>query len=185
MKGIRRNGRAGCSSDTRGFVDRLLARERIETPIAAQERDMQPIPLSSVIMPMSNVGRGAIFTAAVLVVGAYTLASASDLDRNGALGAIVFSTAVGWVCLFLPILAVALVNRWWALLIALVPLGVEFYLHEATDYVYPFHEDPYPALVITGTGFLLAIYSLGFLLRAAFDHKVYEGWARKLGDKLG
>lgn len=105
-------------------------------------------------------------------------------DRNGALGTIVFSTAVDWVFFVLPVLAVALVNRWWALSLALVPFAVEFYLHEATDYVYPFHEDPYPALVIFGTGFLLAIYSLGFLLRAAFDRMVSERWARKLRDKL-
>jgi hypothetical protein len=133
---------------------------------------------------MSNVVRGAIIFVAALVVGAYTYASASDLDRNGALGVIVFSTAVDWAFFVLPVLAVALVNRWWALSLALVPFAVEFYLHEATDYIYPFHEDPYPALVITGTGFLLAIYSLGFLLRAAFDWMVFEGWARRLRDKL-
>jgi hypothetical protein len=112
---------------------------------------------------MSNVGRGAIIFVAAVVVGAYTYASASDLDRNGALGTIVFSTAVDWAFFVLP---------------------VEFYLHQATDYVYPFHEDPYPALIIAGTGFLLAIYSLGFLLRAVFDRMVSEGWTRKLRDKL-
>jgi hypothetical protein len=133
---------------------------------------------------MSNVGRGAIIFVTALAVGAYTYASASDLDRNGALGMIVFSTAVDWAFFVLPVLAVALVNRWWALSLALVPLAVEFYLHEATDYGYPFHEDPYPALVITGTGFLLVIYSLGFLLRAALDRMVVERWARKLRDKL-
>jgi hypothetical protein len=123
---------------------------------------------------MSNVGRGAIILVAALVVGAYTYVSASDLDRNGAFGTIMFSTAVDWVFFVLPVLAVALVNRWWALSLALVPFAVEFYLHEATDYVYPFHEDPYPALAITGTAFLLAIYSLGFLLRAAFDRMISE-----------
>lgn len=133
---------------------------------------------------MSNVGRGAIIFVAAIVIGAYTYASVFDLDRNGALGMIVFSTAVDWAFFVLPVLAVALVNRWWALSLALVPFAIEFYLHEATDYVYPFHEDPYPALVITGTGFLLAIYSLGFLLRAAFDRMVFERWARRLWDKL-
>lgn len=134
---------------------------------------------------MGNVGRGAIFIVAVLVVGAYTYASAFDLERNGALGTIVFSAAADWAFFVLPVLAVALVNRWWALSLALAPLAVEFYLHEATDYVYPFHEDPYPALVIFGTGFLLAIYSFGFLLRAVFDWMASEGWVRKLRDKLG
>jgi hypothetical protein len=135
---------------------------------------------------MSNASRKAIIFFAALVVGAYTYATASDLDRDGALGAIVFSTAAGWAIFVLPVLAVALVNRWWALSLALVPLAVEFYLHEATDYVYPFHEDPYPGLVIFGTGFLLAIYSLGLLLRAGFDRMVSEGWgARKLRDGSG
>ncbi len=133
---------------------------------------------------MSYVGRGAITFIAALVVGAYTYASAFDLDRNGGLGMIVFSTAVDWAVFVLPVLAVAVVNRWWALSLALVPFAVEFYLHEATDYVYPFHEDPYPALVITGTGFLLAVYSLGFLLRAVFDRLVFERWDRRLRDKL-
>jgi hypothetical protein len=133
---------------------------------------------------MSNVGRGAIVLVTALVVGAYTYASASELDRNGALGTIVFSTAVDLAFLVLPVLVIALVNRWWALSLALVPFAVEFYLHEATDYVYPFHEDPYPALVIFGTGFLLAIYSLGFFLRAAFDRTVSERSARRRQDKL-
>lgn len=118
---------------------------------------------------MSNLSRGAIVFVAALMIGAYTYASSSDLDRNGALGAIVFSPAADCAVFILPVLAVALVNRWWVLSLAFVPLAVEFYLHEATDYVYPFHEDPYPALVIMGTAFLLLIYSLGFLLRAAFD----------------
>lgn len=136
---------------------------------------------------MSNVGRIAIVIVAALMVGAYTYASASDLDRNGTLGTIVFSAAADWALFVLPVLAIALVNRWWALSLALVPLAVEFYLHEATDYVYPFHEDPYPVLVIYGTGFLLAIYSLGFLLRAVFDWMVSdsEGCAGKLRGKFG
>lgn len=83
----------------------------------------------------------------------------------------------------LPVLAVALVNRWWALSLAFVPCAVLFYLHEATDYVYPFHEDPYPTLVIVGTGFLLVIYSLGFLLRAALDLMVSAKWAQSLRNK--
>lgn len=133
---------------------------------------------------MSNVSRGAIVFATALVVGAHTYASAFDIDRNGALGTIVFSTAADWAFFGLPVLAVALVNRWWALSPALVPFAVQFYLHEATDYVYPFHEDPYPALVITGTVFLLTLYSLGFLLRATFDRMVSARWVRRLRAKL-
>ena len=112
-------------------------------------------------------------------IGAYAYASASDLDRNGTLGTIIFSTPADLAIFVLPVLAIALVNRWWALSLAFVPFAVEFYLHEATDYVYPFHEDPYPALVLMGTLMLLVIYSLGFLLRAVWDWMVPEGWARR------
>ena len=129
---------------------------------------------------MSNLARAVLVFLTALMVGAYTYAGASDLDRDGALGTIMVSPAAGVaLVLVLPILAIALVNRWWALSLALVPLAVEFYLHEATDYHYPFHEDPYPALVITSTGILLAVYSLGFLLRAAFDRMVPEAGSGK------
>lgn len=130
---------------------------------------------------MNNVIRGPIFFLATLLLGAYAYASAFDLDRNGVLGAIMFSTVVDWtVFVVLPVLAVAVMGRWWALSLALVPFAVQFYLHEATDYVYPFHEDPYPALVVSSTVILFAIYSLGFLLRAAFNHTVAARRARTL-----
>jgi|SRR5215207_1113058 len=133
---------------------------------------------------MSNAGRAAIIVVAALALGACTYATASDLDRGGALGTIVSSTPVDLAIFVLPALAVALVNRWWALSLALVLLAVEVFLHEATDYVYPLHEDSYPAIIIPWTGFLLVIYSLGFLLRAAFDRTVAERRARIPRDKL-
>ncbi|HEX5763146.1 MAG TPA: hypothetical protein VFY04_08495 [Solirubrobacterales bacterium] len=110
---------------------------------------------------MGNVGRAAIVFVAALVVGACTYASASDLDRNGALGTIVFSTAAELGCLVIPVLAAAC-DR----------------LHLSLP------EDPYPTLVIMGTGFLLAIYSLGFLLRAAFDQVVSKRSVRRFRDKV-
>ncbi len=63
----------------------------------------------------------------------------------------------------------AIVNRWWALAVALAPLAALYYLHEATDYVYPFHQDPYPALVIFGTFVYIGIACLGFVLRVVID----------------
>jgi len=39
--------------------------------------------------------------------------------------------------------------------VALAPLAVTVYLHEATDYVYPFHEDPYRAITVMATFVLL------------------------------
>jgi hypothetical protein len=114
---------------------------------------------------MKTAGRVAITVVAALLVGAYSYATVSDLDRNGELGALVFSPAVGWAAFALLILVAALVNRWWVVSIAVAPLAVGWYLHEMTDYVYPFHEDPYPALTMFGTFFLLCIISVGLLLR--------------------
>lgn len=88
-----------------------------------------------------------------------------------------------WVFFVVPILTVALVNRWWALSVALVPLGVLCFLHSATDYVYPYHEDPYPALAIAGTVYLLCVSSLGFLLRA-LARFVYRGLRVEPRDKI-
>jgi len=49
--------------------------------------------------------------------------------------------------------------------VALAPLAVTVYLHEATDYVYPFHEDPYRAITVMGTFVLLCLAFLGLALR--------------------
>lgn len=81
-----------------------------------------------------------------------------------------------------PVLTVALVNRWWALSIALVPFAVLFFLHSATDYVYPYHEDSYPVIAVSGTVFLLGISSLGFLLHTLFDRAVSKTWLPRLRD---
>jgi len=126
---------------------------------------------------VSNLGRVAIVCVAALLVGAHTYGNAFDLDRSGILGTILYGTASTWVFFALPVLTVALVNRWWALSVSLVPFAVLFFLHSATDYVYPYHEDPYPAIAVMGTAFLLGISSLGFLLRVVFD--------RRLQGKLG
>lgn len=122
--------------------------------------------------PVSNLGRVAITCVAALLIGAYAYGNAFDLDRAAILGTILYSTALTWAFVALPVLTVALVNRWWVLSVALVPLAILFFLHSATDYVYPYHEDPYPAITVAGTVFLLGISSLGFLLRALFDQVV-------------
>jgi hypothetical protein len=121
---------------------------------------------------VSNLGRVAITCIAALLIGAFSYGNAIDLDRTGALGTILYGTGFTLAVFALPVLTVAVVNRWWALSVALVPLAVSFFLHSATDYVYPYHEDPYPALAFMGTVFLLALSSLGFLLRALFDRAV-------------
>ncbi|HEY5708716.1 MAG TPA: hypothetical protein VIS51_04925 [Solirubrobacterales bacterium] len=134
---------------------------------------------------MSNLSRVAITCVAALLIGAYAYGNAFDLDRTATLGTVLYSTALTWAFFALPVLTVALVNRWWALSVALVPLAVGFFLHSATDYAYPYHEDPYPVITIAGTVFLLGISSLGFLLRALFDWAVLKTWSPRLRDKPG
>jgi hypothetical protein len=131
---------------------------------------------------VSKLGRVAITCVTALLIGAFSYGNALDIDQTGILGSILHSTVLTWAFFALPILTVALVNRWWALSIALVPLAVEFFLHSATDYVYPYHEDPYPALVVAGTVFLLGISSLGFLLRAVLNRVVPK--VSRLRDKF-
>lgn len=115
---------------------------------------------------MSNLSRVAITCVTALLVGTVSYVHALDINQTGILGNLLNSVRCSWAFLALPVLTVALVNRWWALSIALVPFSIEFLLHSATDYSYPYHEDPYPALSIFGTLYLLGISSLGFLLRA-------------------
>jgi hypothetical protein len=133
----------------------------------------------------SKLGRVAITCVAALLLGAYSYGSALDIDRTGILGNILTSPALAWGFFALPVLTVALVNRWWALSVALVPFAVLYFLHSATDYVYPYHEDPYPALALMGTVFLMGVSSLGFLLRALLDQAVSKKWVSNLRDKLG
>ncbi len=118
---------------------------------------------------MTNRRRIAITAATALLLGATSYAYAFDHELApgalhdfwfGPLQAIVFGLAVA---------GVFAVYRWWALLPALAPLAVQIYLHEMTDYVYPFHEDPYPALAAFGIIVLVGLLSVGLLLRALWE----------------
>ena len=133
---------------------------------------------------MNNLGRVATISVSAVLVGAYTYGTAFDLDRTGILGGILYGTALEWAVFLLPVLTVALVNRWWALSVALVPFALLLYVHSATDYAYPYHEDPYPVIAVMGTVFLLGISSLGFLLRAVVDRSISEHGFRGIREKL-
>jgi hypothetical protein len=118
---------------------------------------------------MSNRTRIAITAAVALLLGADAYAYAFDHDFSpglvrdlwfGPLQAIVYGVAI---------VGVFLVYRWWALIPALAPLAVEVYLHEMTDYVYPFHEDPYPVLVVFATPMVVVFLGVGLLLRALWE----------------
>jgi hypothetical protein len=72
------------------------------------------------------------------------------------------------------LLAVVLVNRWWALLPAAIPSAVTFYLYTFTDYstpwdseglVFPSQPIFYAVVLLFVVGFHAAVLSIGFLLR--------------------
>jgi hypothetical protein len=128
---------------------------------------------------VSDPSRMAITCVAALLIGALSYGHAIGIDRTGLLGSILYSTELAWALYALPVLTVALVNRWWALSVALVPFAVLYFLHSATDYVYPYHEDPYPVLAAMGTVVLLGVSSLGFLVRAVLVLTVSKKlWSR-------
>ncbi len=115
---------------------------------------------------MTTLSRVAITCFTAFLIGAVSYVHALGIDPTGIFGNLLQSAAFSGAFYALAVLTVALVNRWWALSIALVPFSVEFFLHSEPDYNYPYHEDPYPYLSIYGILFLLAVSSLGFLLRA-------------------
>jgi len=80
----------------------------------------------------------------------------------------------------LAIVAVALVDRWWALLPVLAPLATDFYIENFTDYVYPWQsESIHPGLALSivllvfWIGLQAAVLSIGFLPR-----RVWGAWRR-------
>jgi hypothetical protein len=118
---------------------------------------------------MGTVGRIAITASSALLLGAYSYYYAFDHHGDGTLATIAYSTPVALAGLLLPAVAAALVNRWWAPVVALAPFAVEFHLHEMTGYSYPYHEDPYPALAVMGMFVSLAIGMVGFVARFGFE----------------
>jgi hypothetical protein len=81
----------------------------------------------------------------------------------------------GWAVLTayaFALIAVALIDRWWALLPAVVPMAVSFYIYNLTDFTTPWEsESLHPTtaawffLVPVAIALQAAFLSLGFLLR--------------------
>ena len=76
------------------------------------------------------------------------------------------------------LLAVVLVDRWWALLPAVIPSAVTFYLYSFTGYSTPwdseglvFSSQPiiYAVVLLLVVGFHAAVLSIGFLPRLVWD----------------
>lgn len=123
--------------------------------------------------------RVAIVLATALVLGASTYGYAFDISLPGALQDI-WDHSNG-VIYGLAIFGVFVVYRWWALLPAIAPAAVIVYLHNMTDYVAPWREEPigptsfsdepilYVMFVIGGILLEVAVLSVGLLLRAAWE----------------
>lgn len=128
--------------------------------------------------PMTNRSRVAITVVTTLALGAFTYGHAFAVSPPGVLRDLWES---GWAIYGLAVLGVFLVYRWWALLPALAPAAVTVYLHNMTDYVTPWREEPigptsfsdepvlYVMFVIGAILLEAAFLSLGLLLRAAWE----------------
>lgn len=72
----------------------------------------------------------------------------------------------------LAVVAVALVDRWWALLPVLAPLATSLYIQNFTDFVYPPQREEIHlglavsiVVLVLGIGLQAAVLSIGFLPR--------------------
>ncbi len=128
---------------------------------------------------MTDRSRVAITLATTLALGASTYGHAYDISLPGFLGDIWDDS--NWLIYGLVVFGVFLVYRWWALLPAIAPVAVSIYLYNMTDYVPPWREESIgpshfsdqPALyllfVIAGVVVNAAVFSVGLLLRAAWE----------------
>ena len=138
--------------------------------------------------PMTDRSRVAITLATALVLGASSYGHAFDVNPPGVFQGIWDHS--NWVTYGLAVLGVFLVNRWWALLPAIAPVAVIVYLHNMTDYVAPWREEPvgpssfsdepvlYLLFVTVGILIEAAILSVGLLLRAAWERVHSQGQPR-------
>lgn len=132
-------------------------------------------PLNS---PMTNRSRVAITVVTTLALGAFTYGHAFAVSPPGVLR---FAWDSSLAIYGLAVLGVFLVYRWWALLPAIAPAAIIIYLHNMTDYVAPWREEPvgpssfsdepvlYVMFVIGGILLQAAVLSVGLLLRAAWE----------------
>lgn len=128
---------------------------------------------------MSNRFRVALMLGTALMLGADAYGHAFDISPPGALQGIWDHSNL--VIYGLAVLGVFLIYRWWALLLAIAPVAVIVYLHNMTDYVPPWREEPvgpsgfsdqpvlYVLFVLAGIALQAAFLSVGLLLRAAWE----------------
>ncbi len=128
---------------------------------------------------MTGRSRAAITAGTALVLGASTYGQAFGFNPPDVLQGI--WDVSGWVIYGLAVLGVFLVYRWWALLPAVAPAAVTVYLHNMTDYVAPWREEPvgpssfsdqpvlYVLFVMVAIALGAAVLSVGLLLRATWE----------------
>jgi hypothetical protein len=127
---------------------------------------------------MTDRSRVAITVVTALALGAFTYGHAFAVSPPGVLRDVWEGS---WAIYGLAVLGVFLVYRWWALLPAIAPTAVIVYLHNMTDYVAPWREEPvgpssfsdepvlYVMLVIGGILLEAAVLSVGLLLCATWE----------------
>jgi hypothetical protein len=87
----------------------------------------------------------------------------------------IWTGAPAWIAAYvLAIVGVFFVNRWWALLPAIVPVAVNSYIHQYTDYEPPYREEGISfssaiPLLILAVLFVAAVLSIGLGARALAD----------------
>jgi hypothetical protein len=121
---------------------------------------------------MTTRTRIAITLASALVLGVAHYGSAMTVATPGS--ARDFWDVGVVVAYAIAILAVCLVDRWWALLPAAAPTAVAFYLYNFTDYSTPWDSESignpsqpvfYVFLLLLGIAIQAAMISVGFLPR--------------------
>lgn len=123
---------------------------------------------------LSNKARATITLATALALGSVTYGGMFDLGLSGVLD--VIWRVSGPIVYLVAVVGVFVVYRWWALLPALVPILVNSYVRNFTDYVAPWREEYYASntfgfVVFSTLGVLLwtTLLSVGLLARALWE----------------
>ncbi len=125
---------------------------------------------------MSTRVRVAIILASAVALGVTAYGNAWAILPPGS-DREVWGIAVA-AALVLAIVAVFLVDRWWALLPAVGPIAVSFYLYNLTGYSTPWDSESigtpsepifYGVLLVLGIALHAAVLSIGLLLRRLWD----------------
>jgi hypothetical protein len=123
-------------------------------------------------MTMTTRTRVAITLAATLAVAATEYGKAMSVTDFGLRGDL--WDWGGLAAFAFALVGVSLVNRWWALLPAVAPSAVTFYLYSFTDYstpwdseglVFPSQPVFYAAALLFAAGLYAAVLAVGFLPR--------------------